>query len=515
MKNLTLLLFVLLTYNYLSGQNVYIPDANFKTYLINNTAINTNEDEEISIEEAEAFTGEISVSSDDITDLTGIEAFKNVTRLRCGSNDLTSLDVSNNLALAYLDCSYNDLTFINISNNINLEYFSCYGNNIASLDISKNLDLNTLIIGANALTSIDVTQHTALSYLNARDNLLTNVDVSNNFNLLELDVSVNLLTSLNVSNNIHLTELNCYINDILSLDVTNNTALTSLNCDRNELTVLDVTQNTALTRIDCDTNAIEQLDVSNCTQLTQLYVYNNSLAFLDISNCMVLEDLRCNNNNLTELNLANGNNENLRISSILFLSFKDNPDLTCIQVDDDIYSNTYWSEFKDTTASYSTSCHPILTTTAENGTITVDLPPSNGSTYSFGDVITLTAIPDTNYIFSHWEEDTSGTETSLEITMDTDKNITAVFIEDSSLSIVDDAFNDTIDFYPNPVHEKLSISIPNKITISSIKLLDLNGKEIINTTHPEIDLISIYAGLYLLKIESETGQISVKKVLKN
>jgi hypothetical protein len=46
----------------LSAQNVTIPDANFKTYLVGNPAINTNGDGEIQVSEAAVFTGRISCS---------------------------------------------------------------------------------------------------------------------------------------------------------------------------------------------------------------------------------------------------------------------------------------------------------------------------------------------------------------------------------------------------------------------------------------------------------------------
>ena len=41
------------------GQNVNIPDAIFKEYLVNNTAINTNGDYEIQVSEASVFNGGI------------------------------------------------------------------------------------------------------------------------------------------------------------------------------------------------------------------------------------------------------------------------------------------------------------------------------------------------------------------------------------------------------------------------------------------------------------------------
>ncbi len=57
------------------AQNVNIPDANFKQFLVNNTSINTNGDQEISVAEAEAYTGEITILYSPVSDLTGINAF--------------------------------------------------------------------------------------------------------------------------------------------------------------------------------------------------------------------------------------------------------------------------------------------------------------------------------------------------------------------------------------------------------------------------------------------------------
>ncbi len=66
-----LTLFCLSTFNF--AQNVNIPDANFKAYLVGNSAINTNGDSEISFAEAQSFTGTIDCSSNQINDLTGIK----------------------------------------------------------------------------------------------------------------------------------------------------------------------------------------------------------------------------------------------------------------------------------------------------------------------------------------------------------------------------------------------------------------------------------------------------------
>ena len=65
------LLIVLLALPFIGfGQNVNIPDANFKGYLLGNTAINTNGYTEIQVSEATAFNGGIYCQSMSISNLT-------------------------------------------------------------------------------------------------------------------------------------------------------------------------------------------------------------------------------------------------------------------------------------------------------------------------------------------------------------------------------------------------------------------------------------------------------------
>ena len=59
----------------INAQNVNIPDANFKAYLVGNPSINTVADAEISLAEAAAYNATINCSGLEITDMTGIEAF--------------------------------------------------------------------------------------------------------------------------------------------------------------------------------------------------------------------------------------------------------------------------------------------------------------------------------------------------------------------------------------------------------------------------------------------------------
>ena len=72
------------------GQNVYIPDAGFKAYLVGEPLINTNGDTEIQVSEASAFNESIDCSGINISNLTGIEGFTALAELYCNFNNLTS-----------------------------------------------------------------------------------------------------------------------------------------------------------------------------------------------------------------------------------------------------------------------------------------------------------------------------------------------------------------------------------------------------------------------------------------
>ena len=74
-----------------------IPDNNFLNALIE-LGVDTNGDGFISPAETEAITF-LGVSSDSISDMTGIEKFVNLDTLWCYNNQISSLDVSKNTAL--------------------------------------------------------------------------------------------------------------------------------------------------------------------------------------------------------------------------------------------------------------------------------------------------------------------------------------------------------------------------------------------------------------------------------
>jgi hypothetical protein len=267
----------------LTGTNnnlIHIPDANFRSALEISTSTFPNGS--ITSSSWQDFNGsanpngeyilyidianitQVSVDSQSIADLTGIECFTALTWLQCTNNLLTSLDVSQNTALTHLECGGNNLTSLDVSLNTALTTLGCGNNQLTSLDVSLNTALTTLYCYNNQLTSLDVSQNTALTSLGCAQNQLTSLDVSLNTALTTLYCYNNQLTSLDVSQNTALTFLECHSNQLTSLDVSLNTALTHLGCSGNQLTSLDVSLNTALTSLTCDGNpSMVTLNIAN------------------------------------------------------------------------------------------------------------------------------------------------------------------------------------------------------------------------------------------------------------
>jgi len=159
----------------------HFPDANFRDYLLGR---DFGKDGVITQQELEFITtidvsGEYS-SPGKIVSLQGIEFFTFLTRISCSWNQLTSLDVSNNSELRFLNCNHNQLSSLDISNNAELKFLYCNMNQLSSLDISRNTALTDIECYNNQLATLDLSKNTKLEHLFCNDNQLTSLIVSPN-----------------------------------------------------------------------------------------------------------------------------------------------------------------------------------------------------------------------------------------------------------------------------------------------------------------------------------------------
>ena len=289
------------------------PDFNFCTYILQvypRNPIDKNWDGYLSNAEIQATTY-IGVFSEGIKNLKGIGYFTALRELYCQNNSLTSLDVSQNTALMFLNCSGNQISGEAMADLVNSlrslpsgtdgSFIVCddkakTDNTITPAQVKVATDKGWKVLKYDskgnivdyagfdpiAINTTNFPDDNFRNYLLAqdygKDGFLTESEIKC---ITELDVvlwGIKELTGIEYLT--ALTELFCYGNSLKSLDVSisKNTALTHLSCGFNSLKSLDVSKNTALTFLDCSRNNLESLDVSKNTALTELYCYSNQIS---------------------------------------------------------------------------------------------------------------------------------------------------------------------------------------------------------------------------------------------
>ncbi|WP_298421784.1 hypothetical protein [uncultured Kordia sp.] len=347
-----------------------IPDANFENYLETHDATGNTvsvgdptsmgngvaNDNSVSTIHIENVTN-LEVSNKGIVSLTGIEDFTALTNLNCSRNQIQNLDVTANTALIE---------------------FNCFDNELTSLDVTQNVLLNTLSVNDNQLTSIDLTNNTAIDFLYLENNQISNLDLSQNVQLSYFVVGNNQLTSLDFSQNTLITDIGCQDNMLTNINLSQNTLVRELDCSNNQLASLDVTANTALQSLNTANNQLTLLDLTQNTNLEYFTGNNNQLETLDLSLNTLLETVEVTDNALTTINLKNGNT-----TSITNFKSTNNPNLSCVSVDDVTHANTYWVA-KDAHTFFNEDCRQtyIPDDNFENYLETHD---ASGNTVSIGD----------------------------------------------------------------------------------------------------------------------------------
>ncbi|WP_275552693.1 hypothetical protein [Tenacibaculum piscium] len=109
----------------------------------------------------QGYTPIIDFSGNTGSETVVIKSSRGLTDLSCfNNNQITELDVTQDVRLTYLNCHNNQLTVLDVSKNVSLTNLYCHRNQLTVLDVSKNVSLTTLYCHANpTLTTIYVNQN--------------------------------------------------------------------------------------------------------------------------------------------------------------------------------------------------------------------------------------------------------------------------------------------------------------------------------------------------------------------
>ena len=187
MKKTYLLAASLAFYAFSYAQYTPIPDAAFEQQLIT-AGVDTEGvlDGQILTSDANNFSGTLGMSNVGIADLTGIEAFTNMTGIVFEYNlGITNVDLSSCTALQLVNgVGIPDLTTVNLSGLVNLKDINFTVSGLTTLDVTSNIALESIKVRGNSIASLDLSQNVALTNVDVKKNALTFLDLRNGNNSL-------------------------------------------------------------------------------------------------------------------------------------------------------------------------------------------------------------------------------------------------------------------------------------------------------------------------------------------
>ena len=231
---------------------LHIPNANFATAIRNQCANCIDNCDNLTTNAANLTS--LNVSSSNINDLTGIEAFTSLQTLVLDYNPLSSLPNNLTNSLTTLSCRY--LTINSLPSNLptNLAYLYCGNTFLNVLPTNLPANLRTLDCSNAYLTALPSVLPSGLLSLNCSSNQLTSLpDMPTT--LLELNCNSNALTSLPPFYN-KIQYLYCQNNQLTSLPSSLPADLKYLRCQNNRLTDLPSSLTPNILEIECYDNNI-------------------------------------------------------------------------------------------------------------------------------------------------------------------------------------------------------------------------------------------------------------------
>lgn len=105
-----------------------------------------------------------------------------ITRFNLNNNNLTEIDISQNVNLEIVEIEGNTISAIDFSNNILLRKVNISSNNFSTLEFSNNQNLENLKCNDNQIESLDFSNNENLEFLVCKNNSLSTLDLRNGSN---------------------------------------------------------------------------------------------------------------------------------------------------------------------------------------------------------------------------------------------------------------------------------------------------------------------------------------------
>ena len=320
-----------------------IPDKNFEQALIDKGIDQGLLDGKV-LTSSIAIITDLDISNKSISNLAGIEDFKELKKLYCSNNSLgiNGLDLKSNIKLEFLECNNNSLGSLVLNNNKELIAISCWGNSLKELNLRGLSKLNSLDCSDNLLNKLKVNDN--ITNLNCSYNNLKELDLYCLNNRIVLQAYNNPIKDSEDESSEENTNIEHTGNNVLTILVNPNIAMVPYNNvmydvgtivkqpfnSNSETKIPDVKFEEFLINKGYDNKLDGKVLTANIACITKLEIFNKGISDLKgIEDFRSLEALYCFGNNLKELKLKQ--NSNLDI-----LYFFGNPSLSKLELNADI-----------------------------------------------------------------------------------------------------------------------------------------------------------------------------------
>lgn len=376
----------------------------------------------------------------------------NITYIKCGSNDLTSLDISKIITLTNLKVSSNySLTSLDLSNNKELEILHCnYNKGLINLDISDNIKLKELYFSYNNLTKLNLYNNINLEILYCMGDDEDAIEPLKQGDLVTAYPTINYLTSLDISRCPLLTNLTCTDNYISEIDFTNNRLLTIIRVGNNNLSSVDIEGLPLIKASFYDNN------------ITNTRILDNILRDLDQLGTTSVDDPK-----IEGYSVAINNNQKLGMGQISYDA------LDYVSNLEDRGWSVYYNDLPEQTVTF------VCSDTADSG-VTFNIEADSDIVYDWGNGASGTTFSgeDIHYLYRN-DEEHNITVTAINITkiVCDNNHITSINVTDlSRLVQLNCSENDisTIDLSQNSKLEILNISSNNLSNLNVNNNYELN-----------------------------------------
>lgn len=144
--------------------------------------------------------------------------------------------------------------------------------------------------------------------------------------------------------------------------------------------------------------------------------------------------------------------------------------------------------------------HSITTNIIEGSGV---VSPSGGTVFS-GNEVTFNAYPDAGWVFQGWTGDIVSTENPLTITVNSNLNINATFVQDG-LSVDENNLDNAFTVFPNPSSNGV-FTIKSKTT-ELWEVYNLTGVKVMSGKGKTIDVSKFSHGIYIIKLNNSYKKI--------